>query len=405
MSTSQEAGAAIGPVAFVLGTTSGGTGAHVRSLAAHLTARGVEAEVFGPAAAGGALGPGTRFTPIEIADRPRPLRDIAAAVRLRRLLSGHAPAVVHAHGLRAGALAAIALRPPRVAIIPWRRRPDVVFLVTVHNAPPSGAAAAVIYGILERIVARKADRVLCVSGDLATRMRRRGAVAVGRAVVPAPAPPGVSAETRRAVRASLDAVGRPIVLAAGRIAAQKGFGTLLDAAARLRGHHARPLVVIAGDGPLRPHLADRIDPERLPLRFLGHRDDIPALLAAADVFVLPSVWEGQPLILQEALRAGTAIVATRVGGIPDLTGEDAALLVPPGDPERLAAAISRVLDEPGLAARLGYAAAQRARSLPTEEEAVGAALADYRKAASGDARLTGRKKAASAKPQPPSTHE
>jgi glycosyltransferase involved in cell wall biosynthesis len=96
--------------------------------------------------------------------------------------------------------------------------------------------------------------------------------------------------------------------------------------------------------------------------------------------VLPSVWEGQPLILQEALRAGAAIVATRVGGTPELTGEDAALLVPSGDPGRLADAVRVVLTDPGLAARLRQAAAARARALPDEVDAVTAALAEYDRA-------------------------
>src|SRR5215472_18315640 len=94
-------------------------------------------------------------------------------------------------------------------------------------------------------------------------------------------------------------------------------------------------------------------------QFLGHRDDVPALLAACDVFVLPSRWEGQPLVLQEALRAGAAIVASRTGGIPDLTGDDAALLVPPGDPVRLAIAVRSVLSDPHLAAKLRAAARER----------------------------------------------
>jgi glycosyltransferase involved in cell wall biosynthesis len=97
------------------------------------------------------------------------------------------------------------------------------------------------------------------------------------------------------------------------------------------------------------------------------------------VFVLPSRWEGQPLILQEALQAGRPIVATRVGGIPDLTGEDAAMLVPPDDPDALAAAVRRVLTDPALAQRLAAAARERARSLPTENDAVEAALTIYRR--------------------------
>ena len=113
------------------------------------------------------------------------------------------------------------------------------------------------------------------------------------------------------------------------------------------------------------------------MRFAGHRSDVPSLLAAADVFVLPSTWEGQSLILQEALRAGVPVVATRVGGNAELTGEDAALLVPPGDPQRLADAVRAVLGDPALAARLRQAAAERGRALPGEDEAVAAALAEY----------------------------
>ena len=113
------------------------------------------------------------------------------------------------------------------------------------------------------------------------------------------------------------------------------------------------------------------------MNFAGHRQDVPALLAAADVFVLPSGWEGQALILQEALRAGTAIVATRVGGNPDLAGEDAALLVPPGDAHCLADAVRAILGDPALAARLRKAAADRAAALPGQDEAVAAALAEY----------------------------
>jgi len=92
------------------------------------------------------------------------------------------------------------------------------------------------------------------------------------------------------------------------------------------------------------------------------------------------VWEGQPLILQEALRAGVPVVATRVGGTPELTGEDAALLVPPGDPDRLAAAVRAVLTDPALAARMRQAALDRARALPSPDDAVASALAEYARA-------------------------
>ena len=364
-------------VAFVLGTSTGGTARHVRTLAAGCAARGVAAEVFGPAQtdhdfgfsalAGGQVS----FTPVEIADRPRVARDLQAIGRLRRLLAAWRPDVVHAHGLRAGALTAIALAFVRPAVY----HPRPVLVVTVHNAPAAGGVTGAIYRVLELIVARRADSVLGVAPDLEERMRAAGARRVGRALVPAA---GVSAETHEPLPLPGNPdPARPVVLAAGRLAAQKGFGTLLEAAAAWRDLRPEPLLVIAGEGPLQAALKSQAASLGLDARFPGHRDDIPALLAAAAVFVLPSTWEGQPLILQEALRAGAPIVATRVGGTPVLTGEDAALLVPARDPGRLADAVRSVLTDPALATRLGKAAADLGNALPAEDDGVGAALAEY----------------------------
>jgi glycosyltransferase involved in cell wall biosynthesis len=352
---------------FVVGTTTGGTGRHVRMLAAGCAARGITVEVIGPSSARAAAGlaslPAVTFTPVEFGDRPRP-GDAVAVLRLRGAIrSAAAPDVVHAHGLRAGALTILALAGARA------RRPSIV--VTVHNAPPyGGGVAALIYRALEQVVARGADLVLCVSGDLEQRMRATGARRVARAIVPAP-------DTGKPDVAFVPPAGRPIVLAAGRLAEQKGFGTLLGAAATWRDMAPEPLLLIAGDGPLSAELRAKAAALGVDAEFLGHRDDVPALLAAAAVFVLPSRWEGQPLVLQEALRAGVPIVATRTGGIPDLTGDDAAVLVPPGDTEGLAGAVRTVLGDPALAARLRAAARRRGAGLPSEDDAVAAALACY----------------------------
>lgn len=408
-------------VGYVLGTTAGGTGAHVAMLARECAARGMTIGVFGPEetrqrffpAQSGPAAPG--FAWVDIADRPRPARDLAAVLRLRRLLRSWAPDVVHAHGLRAGALTALALAgppAPRVrsprrghsmmrktfpsysrktlgdsekgvrreeggGVAAGRRRWRCALVVTVHNAPPAGAGATVVYRVLERIVARRADAVTWVSSDLGARMRRAGARDGGRALVPAPEFPPPSAAQIAAVRASLGGQHRPVVLAAGRLVAQKGYPVLLAAATRWQDRDPVPLLVIAGAGPLAGPLADQARSAGIAVRFLGQRADIPALLGAADVVVVPSVWEGQPLIVQEALRMGRPLVAARTGGIPDLTGEDAAVLVPPGDPAALAAAVESVLDDPGLAAKLGAAAARRAGELPGTVDAVASVSSRY----------------------------
>jgi glycosyltransferase involved in cell wall biosynthesis len=375
-------------VAFVLGTSGGGTGAHVAMLAAGLAARAEPAAVFGPARTDRdfRFSDTATFVPVEIADRPRPAQDLRTVTRLRRLLSSGGFDVVHAHGMRAGALTAIALRAqmPRTRLLSTRghalrpRRPALV--VTVHNAPVAGGAVGAIYRVLELVVARGADSVLCVSADLEARMRAAGARRVSAAVVPAPAAPLSTATELSHVTPLTPAAQAdlPLVLAVGRLAVQKGFSTLIEAAGRWQDLRPRPRLMIVGEGPLDAALRARAALLAIEVEFAGYRTDVPALLAAAAVFVLPSNWEGQALILQEALRAGAAIVATWTGGNPALTGEDAALLVPPGDPARLAEAVRAVLTDPALASRLRKAALERAQSLPDEDAAVAAALSEYR---------------------------
>nr|WP_253878882.1 glycosyltransferase [Actinomadura rupiterrae] len=357
-------------VALVLGTSAGGVGRHVRSVAAGLVERGARVAVFGPAATEelfGFTGVGARFAEVDLADRPRPVSDARAVARLRGLLRD--ADVVHAHGLRAGALAVASCA--RVAPGPLRMgRGSTPIVVTLHNAVIAGGRTAAIYGALERVVARGASVVLGVSPDLEERMRSLGARHVGHALVPAPARgPLPGPEVRGQVRAELEVGERPLIVTVARLADQKGLPTLLDASAGWARRAVPPLVAIAGDGPLEEALRARIDAENLPVRLLGRRTDVPELFAAADVAVVPSVWEGQPLVVQEILRAGRPLVATRVGGVPGMV-DDAALLVPPDDATALEKAVGRVLDDSALAVRLGAAAAQRATALPTENDAV-----------------------------------
>ena len=141
----------------------------------------------------------------------------------------------------------------------------------------------------------------------------------------------------------------PLLVAAGRLARQKGFDLLLEALPAVLAVHPGVLLWIAGDGPEGPALSAQRD--RLGLqgcvRFLGERDDLAAVFAAADGFVLPSRSEGSPYVLLEAMALGVPVVAAAVGGVSGMLGSAAqAALVAPGDSGALAGAILRLLQFP-----------------------------------------------------------
>jgi glycosyltransferase involved in cell wall biosynthesis len=356
-------------VLLLLGTSGGGVGRHVRELAAALVGAGHTVTVAGPASTErdfGFTAVGAGFAAVEVRESPHPVTDVRATRAIGRLARG--ADVVHAHGLRVGGLAGLA------------RRGRTPLVVTLHNALLArgigGSPVRAAYAVLERLVARGADAVLGVSTDLESRLAQLGARDVRHAVVPAPASLRPTS-TRAATRAALDVGDRLVVLCVARLAAQKGLPLLLDAVALLGPTNDGVVVLVAGDGPLRQQLQERVDAQRLPVRLLGWRDDVADLLAAADVVVSAAVWEGQPIAVQQALQAGRAVVATDVGGTAEVTG-DAAVLVPGDDPRVLADALRRVLDDPDERARLEAAAAARAETLPTDADALAAALRVYR---------------------------
>jgi glycosyltransferase involved in cell wall biosynthesis len=159
------------------------------------------------------------------------------------------------------------------------------------------------------------------------------------------------------VRAGLGLPGdAPTVLYVGRLAAQKGVDDLIRALDLLQ--HVRPdlRTLIVGDGPLRSQLEETTRAFRLDgaVRFLGHRDDVPRLLASADVLVLPSLYEGLPNVVLEAMRARKPVVATAAPGTTEVVADGrTGLLVPVHDPTALARAIRTVVEDPALARRLG----------------------------------------------------
>jgi glycosyltransferase involved in cell wall biosynthesis len=347
-------------IALVLGSSTGGIGSHVASLVRGLTGLGHRVVVYGPAATDAQFrfsALGARFAALEIPASPRPA-DLRAVSDLRAALREDPVDVVHAHGLRAGLVAALA-----------RRRSTVPLVVTWHNAILGTGVRARALRAGERVVARSADVTLGASGDLVARAVTLGGRDVRNGPVAAPRLRPVT-RTAEEVRAELG-VGeiRPLVLSVGRLHPQKGYGVLVSAASRWRGLTPAPVVAIAGTGPAYRELAAQISEARAPVTLLGHRTDVADLLGAADVAVVSSVWEARQLFAQEALQAGVPLVATDVGGIPDLVG-DAAVLVPPGDVDALDAAVRGLLADPARRARLAEAGRARAALWPTEADTV-----------------------------------
>lgn len=289
---------------------------------------------------------------IEVAIPPGMWGHKAAQAGLRRVLRGGAYDVVHAHGLRAAVDAAMAARggPPVVA--------------TVHNlvrADVSGRVRAPMYARAEALTVSLCAKVFGVSEQISRHLRGRSprhAAKIETLYLGIGDPPHIS-RNQKEVRKELDAGSSAVVLTASRLAPQKALHVLLGAIAEIR---PAPVLAVAGTGPLQTKLqelsADLGVEDRV--RWLGFRDDVHDLIAAADVFCLSSTWEGVPLAAQEAMLLGTPVVATAVGGIPELIDDGVSgRLAPPGDPGALAAALHEVLDDPDLQRR--YATAARAQ--------------------------------------------
>ncbi|MGW7369483.1 glycosyltransferase family 4 protein [Streptomyces sp. NPDC054841] len=344
----------------VLGGGSAGSSAHVRSLAAGLVARGVRVTVCAPAPAEhdyDFLGAGAHFVPV-------PRRSDPAAVGALRAACAGAD-VVHAHGLNAAVRAALALSGQRVPLV-----------VTWHTRTHADGARGQLLRLLERRAVRAAAVVLGTSSDLVDRARSRGARDARLSPVSVPAPRRPAGAHENKARAELGAVDRPLLMAVGRLEPGRGYGTLLDASRDWLGLDPVPLVAIAGEGRERVSLQRRIEAEGLPVRLIGRRDDITELLAAADLSLLPSRWEARSLLAQEALRLGVPLIATRVGGIPELVG-DAAELVPYGDPVALSSAVTSLLADPDRRHRLAAAGRAQAATWPTEDETIAQVLSVY----------------------------
>ncbi len=286
--------------------------------------------------------------------------DLAWMPRLRRLLTGGDYDVVHFHLPYTATLGRLV-----VASLPAGRRPAIVY--TEHSL--WNRMAVLIKGLNRASIGLDQSLIVVSQAareSLPTSLRDRARVIVhGVDLSRAETLVAERDEVRRSVRAELGVPdGHTLALTVANFRPEKGYDVLLDAA-RILSDRDVPLTIAAvGRGPLEHEVRERHRALGLDgrLLLLGIRDDVLRLLAGADLFVLASRHEGLPVVLMEATSVGLPVVATDVGGVPQVIGDgEEGLLVPPGEPGLLADAVERVAGDAELRDRLGRAA--RAKSV------------------------------------------
>lgn len=270
---------------------------------------------------------------------------------LANLISVLNPQVVHTHGYRAdviGGAAARSLRTPAIS--------------TVHGFT-GGGLKNLAYEHIQRFAIKRADAVIAVSAPLASHLARAGIPREKIHCIPnGYKPSGAVAHSSFARQRLGITVDRPTVGWVGRLSREKGADVMLEALALA---DDRWQLSVIGEGPeadpLRRH-AERLGIEGR-VTWHGVVEDAGTLLSAFDAFVLSSRTEGTPITLLEAMDAGIPIVATTVGGIPDVVTPAHAILVPPEQPASIARALADLLKNPGAAAERSALATERVRAV------------------------------------------
>lgn len=290
--------------------------------------------------------------------RISPLDDLRAFVGLVRVLGRERPDIVHTHMAKAGALGRIAARLLRTRAV----------VHTFHGNVLSGYFGRIVsraFLVAEQVLARLSDAIVALSPRQAAEIRALAIAAEPRlALVPLGVQLGPFLDAHVGVlrgELHIDAE-TPLVGIVARLVPIKGVDLFLGAAELVARTSPAARFIVVGDGQDRVGLERRVSEGPLAGRvsFLGWRDDLPAIFADLDVVVLSSRNEGTPTSIIEAMAAGCAIVATAVGGVPDLLPPGTGLLVPPGDVGALAAMTQRLLEDPNEREVLGLAARARA---------------------------------------------
>lgn len=269
--------------------------------------------------------------------------DLLAGFRLRRLVQAGGYHIAHFHTARAHALS------------PWLHGLPVKRIVTRRMDYPvaRGRMTRLLYEqSVDMVVAisQGVEAALLAGGVPPARIRRIPSGVETARFLP-------NEQARQQLRAALGLAPHDIlVLTVGALTERKGHGTLFSAASLLQERGIQLHYIVCGEGSLRPRLEAQVRALGLQERvhFPGFSSDIPCYLAAADIFVHVPLWEGLGVAVIEALAAGVPVVASQVGGLPELiTDQATGLLVPPQEATALAVAIERLVHDPQWAKTLG----------------------------------------------------
>ncbi|MGO0123314.1 glycosyltransferase family 4 protein [Desulfothermobacter acidiphilus] len=319
--------------------------------------------------------------PLPLRGNLRPGHDLLAVLALRALLRRERFPLLHLHGFKAGLLGGMAcccLRPAPAQVL------------TVHNSLFWGEGWRQRRWLfrIESWLARRCFRIVAVSQALREELVRAFGLSPERIEV---IPNGIDLTPYSlgalppAIWSELDLpAGVPLVGTVARLVPQKGLFYLLEALA-LTPPEIRPMLLVVGDGPLRQELEEKARVLGLGerVRLVGYQppEEIPSILRSLDIFVLPSLSEGMPLAVLEAMAAGKPVIATRVGGIPEAVLEgETGYLVPPGDSQALALALEKLLRSPDKARSMGAAGRRRAEELFSSRRMAQAVMGVYREA-------------------------
>jgi len=355
-----------------------GTERHMWDLARGLRAEGVAVSLACPSPS--ALEEAARPAGLPVLGVPkRGLVDWRAARALGLLLRGGQFDIVHAHNGRTALAAALAVR------MAGRGR----CVMTQHFLEPNHAGLrgpkAVLSRQAHRWVTRQMGAVVAISQAVRAAMLSRGEVPDSKITVipngiaaPDAALSAGAAATRRSLGVAPD---EPLVVCTARLEPEKDVGTLVSAMTRVRTACPAVRCLLVGAGSQRPHLEEQIQSLGLTevVQLLGFRADAQAVIAAADVFTLPSLAEPFGLVLLEAMALGKPVVAVGVGGPLEVVVEgETGLLVPPAAPDALAGALGTLLGDPALRRRFGENGLARFRQRFTGHRMAEATAGVYR---------------------------